>query len=221
MAMITKYDLNLRASIIRYAGLGYSISQIARKLGIHRSTLHRWINKYELTKDMLEAEREFFQGKINEGFLKLAEGAKETQEVKERYEKINDAEYEKTISKVRILPPNEKALQILSRRFAPDYSDTKQQDDTKHNHIALHFDTRVMNLRELKELNAESNPLGDIASDIPIDATYIPVDNKQAAYIPDNDKQAAYIPEGEEEAADILEGDASNATPPGKDSKEN
>lgn len=212
MARITKYNINMRSEIIRLSGLGYSVPQIARQLELHRSTLNNWIKKHELTKDMQEAQADFYQGKINEGLLKLAEGAKETQEVKERYEKINDAEYEKTISKVRILPPNEKALQILSRRFAPDFSDTKQLDDSKHNHIALHFDTRVMNLRELKELNAESNPLGDIALD---SEQY-----KEVAYIPE--EKDAYIPSGDTErteAADILGGDASNATPPSKDAK--
>ena len=197
MARITKYNLELRALIIQYAGLGYSVPQIARKLGLHRSTLNNWINKHNLLDDMQAAERDFYQGKINEGLLRLAEGAQEKQEVKERYEKINDTEYQKTISKVRILPPNEKALQILSRRFAPEYSDNTHQDKAKQ--ISFNFDTRVMNLRELKELNASSNPLGDIDSDIPIDAEYKET-NSEAAYIPSDDEEASDIPEG----SDIL-----------------
>ena len=123
MARITKYNITMRSEIIRLSGLGYSVPQIASRLGLHRSTLNNWINKYELLEEMKEAERDFYQGKINEGLLKLAEGAEEKQEVKEHYEKINDAEYIKTTTKVRQLTPNEKALQILSRRFAPEFSD--------------------------------------------------------------------------------------------------
>lgn len=189
--MVNKFDLNVRALIVEKYAEGYTKSQIAKLLGIHRATLYRWIDKHNISKDMEECRTDYMSGKVSKGFVRLAEGAQETQEVNETYEKISDTEYHKKISKVRILPPNEKALQILSRRYAPEFSDTAALQDNSNKQITFNFDTRVMNLRELKELNAMSNPLGDISADILAES----VDNSDAT-------QGSDIIEVDSEAAD-------------------
>jgi len=156
---ILKYDSAMSSRIIELFGLGYNKTEVAKLLTISRSTLDVWIKKYDLSTNIEKAETDFMRNAITRGLVALAEGAKSTECVKEYTEEDEHGKIVRTIEKVRILPPNEKAIQILSKKYAKIFSDTVQ-DDTSATHLTLSINPNAMSLREIQQLNASSNPLG-------------------------------------------------------------
>ena len=156
---IVKYNNVMGSRIIELFGLGYNKTEVAKLIPCSRSTLDIWINKYDLSTSIEKAEHDFMRNAITRGLVALAEGATSTECVKEYTEEDEDGKIVRTIEKRRVMPPSEKAIQILSKKYAKVFADTTQHEDNVK-HLTLNINPNAMSLREIQQLNASSNPLG-------------------------------------------------------------
>ena len=110
--------------------------------------------------DMMKNHIDYMRNTIERGLVALSEGATSTDSVKEYTEEDDAGRVIRVTEKVRILPPNEKAIQILCKKYAKVFDTDAVHEDAAHN-LTLSINTNAMSLREIQQLNASSNPLGD------------------------------------------------------------
>lgn len=156
---IIKYDSNTASRLIELSGLGYNKTEISKMMRVSRVTLDRWIKKYDLKEAMSQAESDFMRNAIKRGLTALSEGAKTTESLREYTEEDEEGKIVRVTEKIRILAPSEKAIQILSKKYAKEFADAVHEED-KAAHLVLHVNPNAMSLREIQQLNASSNPLG-------------------------------------------------------------
>jgi len=162
MPRVLKYDSNTASRIIELASLGYGVTASAKLLGVTRNTLHRWIKRNDLTERMRTAENDYMKSTIKRGLVALSEGAKATETIRESIETCETTgKVTKVTEKIRTLPPNEKAIQILAQSYAKVFSKTEIEEINKSLNINL-INTSEMTLRELQAI---PSPLGAISVD--------------------------------------------------------
>ena len=146
MPRISKFNPVMASRIIELCSLGYGKTHIAKLLDVSRSTLDMWISKHALQDRMRTAKYDYMRNTIERGLVALSE---------------DDAgRVIRVTEKVRILPPNEKAIQILCKKYAKVFATDAVHEDAAP-HLTLSINTNAMSLREIQQLNASSNPLGD------------------------------------------------------------
>ena len=174
---VYKYDSAMRSRIIELASLGYSDTSISTMIGVARSTLSRWITRYELRAAMDQAETDLASDTIKRGLAALSSGAKATETIEEYNEFYDSGELDKDgkpimnikkiTRKTKQLAPNEKALEIYARKYAPKFAAKDVAAlESKSSILTLNVNHSGMSQRELQEhRRATLNPL-DVVSDV-------------------------------------------------------
>lgn len=163
-----KYNAITRSLIIELSALGYSMSAIADRVGVHRNTISNWIERDSRLKELISNRtNESLRESVLLGLHKLSKGAKNETITKEYidYRKDKDGEYllddndEKIPVKIKksttTLPPNVKAIEILARQHAKEYD----KDIIETNSSIINIDTSGMSMREIQTMMSDS-PLG-------------------------------------------------------------
>ena len=157
-----KFDQIVMSRIIEMASLGYSKTEIALTLGVHRNTLCRWIQRYELKDAMNQAENDLAQGTIKRALRQLAEGGESKETVTQYVETGEDGVERQITQRVKKDAPSHKAVEIYARRYDKSFAPSQVAIDTP-SQLTLNVNTSAMSLRDLQSLHAESNnPLGAI-----------------------------------------------------------
>lgn len=159
MGRVTKYDVNMQCRILEYAALGYNLSEIAALLKVSRNTLHRWIKIHDLKRHLDTIDQDLMRGTIKRGLIALAKGVKIEDETIKFVEEDDAGRPVEITRRTKLLPPSEKAIQILARRYEREFSDALE-DDSKHKSITHDINVNIMSQRELNELR-KLNPLDD------------------------------------------------------------
>ena len=193
MGRISKFNNVVFSRICELYSLDYSLTEIAKMLGVSRNTLHRWIKNNNMRPTLDTIDKELMQGTIKRGLRALAEGVTTTEETIKTIEEDDAGRPVERTQRIRKLAPSEKAIQILARRYDKDFSDALQDssDGTKHQ-VTHDINVNVMSMRDLSKLNALSNPLGDIA----LDATQY---NSDASDILGDDASGREVPPSSDE----------------------
>lgn len=164
----TRYSPVMRHSIITLYSQGLSMQKIADLCGITRRTLHVWVNKYGLKKEMDAAREESAKECIEVGLRKLAAGAKEEiEEEKFIYNRrakklvtredgeIVEEEYVQPVEKTlrrKVKPPESKAIEVLARKYYKDFDPKTEERE---------FTSKLLEgftMRELQEAR-KNNPI--------------------------------------------------------------
>ena len=147
---IQKYNSGLRVDAIRLASEGHTYSKIARLLGIASTTLDRYRKRDPIFDKILRESRQIgMKNIIDVGLTKLAKGSKR-EEVTDEYIIKGDNDNPTIKRKVRTIQdaPNAKALEILSRKYAKEYTSDDVIEITNN---TLNIDTSSMTLREVQD----------------------------------------------------------------------
>tara|TARA_R110000744_G_scaffold94093_3_gene181648 strand:+ start:2161 stop:2712 length:552 start_codon:yes stop_codon:yes gene_type:complete len=146
---IQKYSASLRVEAIKLAMEGHTYAKIAYLLGIASTTLDRYRNRDEVFNRILKESRQVgMKNIIDDGLTALAKGTKR-EETTDEY--ITEDDNGKPIKrKVRTIQdaPNVKALEVLSRKYAKEYT---QEEHIEVTNNILSVDTSGMSLREVQE----------------------------------------------------------------------
>jgi len=199
---VIRFDATVRSRIVELYSMSYSLASIASSLGIHRNTLTRWIKKHNLQSVLEESERIMMQGTIKRGLKALSEGATASETQKEYIIEGAEGQTVKVTEKIRILAPNEKAIQILAQKYDKTFSKI-DLIDTDNAKVSININTSQMSQRELQAISTAS-PLGVI------ETTGIEIDN--ASNVPRADRSELHGSECSE-----LEGSAVSLDPPSAD----
>ncbi len=155
---VYKWNLEIRASIIKLYSECFNICDIANILGISLSTLNYWIKKYELKPIMEQFRNETISSTITRSLLKNANGGENSEITKEYVQEDANGTLIKVTEKIKIDKPCHKSAQILARKFEKELSDSNNNiSDT--NSISINIDTSRMSLRELQAIDS---PLGSV-----------------------------------------------------------
>ena len=211
---VYKFDSAMRSRIIELASLGYSKTSMSKMIGVARSTLDRWIDRYSLKEAMETAETDIASDTIKRGLAALSVGAKATETIEEYTEEYDTGKLDednnpimsikKIIRKTKQLAPNEKALEIYARKYEKAFA---QKDvellESKTSILVLGVNTSNMTQRDLqKHRIASSNPL-DIVSDV------------EYSEVSESDSLDAVS--NESESDDLSDGNTSSLLPPSRD----
>lgn len=167
MGRISKYNLAIESRIIEMYANQWSLTAIAKSLGVSRNTLHRWVNKFNLQARLDAARGELMHDVVRSGRMKLARGITVTERTTKRIELDAEGQPIEVTERSKELPPCDKSLTIIAKRYDKEFGDASDTDNTKS--LTHDINVNIMTRRELRELNALSNPLGDVlveASDI-------------------------------------------------------
>lgn len=169
MGGVTKYSGVMRANIMELYARGYSLQSCADYVGISKRTIQYWIKKYDLKEEMEAIRDGRAKHSIEVGLRRQAEGAEEViveksfttnrvMEIKEIDEdtgivskKKKNVPVNKTVKK-KILPPSVKAIEVLSRKYSPEF-DPKAEERELTSKLLDGF-----TMRELQEART-SNPI--------------------------------------------------------------
>jgi predicted transcriptional regulator len=172
---LVKYNQVMISRILELASKGYSDCDIAKLLGITRSTLYRWKKRDNRLSDNIEKMRsEGINSIINSGLIALAQGVELKETIKETIEFDENNNPIRIKEKVTKHPPKEKAIEILARRYAPELAISDKRESTTN---IINIDS--MSHKELLEYRKANNVLDaeykEVATDIPRDdkGTYI------------------------------------------------
>ena len=152
---IIKYDATFRLEAIKLAAQGKTYEEISILLGIHRNTLIAWRKRDDnFNKIMQEARQQGMEHIIVSGLVKLAQGVKR-EEITDEYI-IEDAEGQPIKRRVKTTTdaPQAKAIEMLARRHAKEYTDSTDIDIV-HNTLNV-TDTSAMSLREVQAMLRQS-----------------------------------------------------------------
>lgn len=153
MPGITKLDASMWRDVIRYSFEGMCLMEIADCVEVEYKTLCRWMKKHPSLKEQCAAARLAGGKKVVEyGLFKLARGSEEVEETASWIETRPDGT-SKTIKRVvKKTRPDLKALQTLSKKYAPEFSESIQEgEDGK-----LNININQLSLREVMELRDSS-----------------------------------------------------------------
>jgi len=165
---VVKYSPVYRSEILRLYAIGHTRLEIGELLGVHRNTITYWINKYKLSDLMERYKSEAIHGVIEQGLRNLAIGATSSEVTKEYMEEDEEGKMIKVTKKTKKSNPNEKAMQILAKKYHKEIAADSDIVDTQ-SQVNININTSDMSLRELQQVSTAS-PLGGI-----IDASYMPV----------------------------------------------
>jgi len=155
-----KFDNVTMSRMVELSSLGYSRTEIAQTLGVHRNTITRWVNRYNLEETMRQAEYDLAQGTIKRALRQLAEGGESIETVTHHTETDDNGVERQVTTRVKKDAPSHKAVEIYARRY--DKSFTQDViDDTKNQVLTLNVNHSAMSLRELQQDAVHNNnPLG-------------------------------------------------------------
>lgn len=177
MPNISKFNNVVASRIIELSGLGYNKTEICKALRIARSTLNMWIDKYNLAEPMQTADNDMVRGSIKRGLVALAEGAKTTENIREYTEEDSTGRIIKSTEKIRMLAPCEKAIKILSKKYAKEFSDAVHTDTDNAKHLTLDVNVNTLSLREVQDMRRTESVLDCVeaeATDITEESESLP-----------------------------------------------
>ena len=157
---IVRYNFEVRLKLIELSLRGLNNTDIAKVLGVHPLTISRWRKKdSKLDQIMTNNRLEAMRTTLESGLLKLSSGSTlEEQTIEEAYIDENNKAIKK-IKKIKEIPPSEKAIEILARKYDKELSKSGNIIEGS-GALNININTSGMSLRELQDMNS-SNPLGE------------------------------------------------------------
>ena len=134
----TKYNPKTTPQLAeQYAGLGYTISQIAKRLHISRQTLYDWRKLYPEFLEGIDRARGIVDDKIEQKLFNRATGIRYTETTREKVG--GKMVITKKVSKFAV--PDVAAMFIWLKNRRPEQ--WRDRRDVKHSGAIIHFDSIV------------------------------------------------------------------------------
>lgn len=107
---------------------GLSDEQVAKNMGVSRSTLNDWIKRFPDISDAIKRNREIVIREVENALVKRARGFSYTEETKERKYNNRTGEFELVVTKSvqKTVPPDVGAIAFYLKNVAPDKWRDKQ-----------------------------------------------------------------------------------------------
>lgn len=152
--IMIRYDAKSRSACLELVAKGYTYREVAKLIGIGTATLSRWrLRDDKFNEAMIETRSKAIREVIDVGLFKLASGIRKEEITEEWLENREDTKGEERVVKIKRkvieLPPDSKAIEILSRQHAKEYTD--KGDEAKSVTNILNYNTSGYSLRELQE----------------------------------------------------------------------